>query len=259
MEKETFSIIIVPHDLKKTRTYKVPYRFFYTAVTVSAVWLVLMLVFIATYGRVLIKARESVMLERQVRELTRRNEQIGELMRNLAELHVMDLKVRKMLGLELTGADSLALRSNTAEEGESDREVENEKTQMLRAMPSFWPVRGFITKGFNVAGGEGDPEYHPGIDIGVDRGVPVRSAASGDVLEAGWDETYGHYVWIDHGYGIKTLYGHMERLVVVEGERVGRGQTIAYSGSTGRSSAPHLHFAVTLDNVYVDPLKYLLQ
>jgi murein DD-endopeptidase MepM/ murein hydrolase activator NlpD len=70
---------------------------------------------------------------------------------------------------------------------------------------------------------------------------------------------YGYYVKIDHGYGIKTLYGHNERLVVMKGERVGRGQTIAYSGNTGKSTAPHVHFEVTQNNVYVDPLKYLLQ
>ena len=64
---------------------------------------------------------------------------------------------------------------------------------------------------------------------------------------------------IDHGYGIKTLYGHNDRLVVMRGERVGRGQTIAYSGNTGRSSAPHLHFEVLQDNVNADPLKYLLK
>jgi murein DD-endopeptidase MepM/ murein hydrolase activator NlpD len=79
------------------------------------------------------------------------------------------------------------------------------------------------------------------------------------VDEAGWDDTYGYYVRVDHGYGIKTLYGHNDRLVVMRGERVGRGQTIAYSGNTGRSSAPHLHFEVMKDNVFVDPLRYLPQ
>jgi murein DD-endopeptidase MepM/ murein hydrolase activator NlpD len=138
-------------------------------------------------------------------------------------------------------------------------EVDSERAQMLRSIPSFWPVRGYITKSYNVAGGPSDEDYHPGIDLGVDRGTPVRAAASGYVDEAGWDDTYGYYIRIDHGYGIKTLYGHNDRLVVMRGERVGRGQTIAYSGNTGRSSAPHVHFEVTKDNVNVDPLKYLLQ
>lgn len=259
MKKETFSLIVVPHDVDKTRTYKVPYRLFYVLIGAVAIGAVAVVVFLATYGRLLVKAREAVVLAGQVEDLTRRNMQMEELRNNLAEMHARELKVRRMLGLPLAGEDSTALERVAVPQAEAQREVESEKEEMLRAMPSFWPVRGYITNGYSVAGGKSDPEYHPGIDIGVSRGTPVRSAASGYVIEAGWDDIYGYYIWIDHGYGIKTLYGHNDRLVVMKGERVGRGQTIAYSGNSGRSSAPHLHFAVTRDNVEVDPLKYLLK
>ena len=90
-------------------------------------------------------------------------------------------------------------------------------------------------------------------------GNPVRAAASGYVTGAEWNDSYGYYVQIDHGYGIKTLYAHADMLVVSKGERVAQGQTIAYSGNTGNSTAPHLHFEVTQNNVPVDPLKYLLE
>lgn len=259
MEKETFSVIIVPHDIKKTRTYKIPYRAFYTIAVVVVIGFVAMVVFLSTYGKLLVKTRETLMLERQVRELTVRNEKVGEVIRNLAEIHAMDLKVRGLLGLEIAEEDRMALEISSPGIEIGEEEIENEKTQMLRAIPSFWPVRGFITKGYNLGRGEKDPAYHPGIDIGVERGVPVRAAASGVVIEVGWDDIYGYIVQIDHGYGIKTLYGHNDRLVVIKGERVGRGQTIAHAGSTGRSTAPHLHFEVTQDNVQVDPLKYLLK
>jgi murein DD-endopeptidase MepM/ murein hydrolase activator NlpD len=180
-------------------------------------------------------------------------------MRNITELHAMDLKVRRMLGVDLAEEDSLAIGRAQESDGLTDEELQSGKEQMLRSIPSFWPVRGYITRSYDMAGEPGDPERHPGIDIAVERGTPVRAAASGYVTEAGWDDDYGYYVQIDHGYGIKTLYGHNDRLVVMRGERVGRGQTIAYSGNTGRSTAPHLHFEVTQDNVNVDPLKYLLK
>ena len=259
MEKDTFTVIVVPHDPQKTRNYKIPYRLLYVLVTFAGIGLVAMVIFIATYGQLLLKARESVLLAGQVEELTKRNEQVGEVLRNLSELHAMDLKVRQMLGVDIAEGDSLAMLRNLENEELTDREVESSKEQMLRSIPSFWPVRGYITKAYNMAGGPGDAEYHPGIDIGVERGTPVRSAASGYITEAGWDDTYGYYVLMDHGYGIKTLYGHNDRLVVMSGERVGRGQTIAYSGNTGKSTAPHLHFEVMQDNVNVDPLKYLLK
>jgi murein DD-endopeptidase MepM/ murein hydrolase activator NlpD len=258
MEKNTFSIIIVPHDIKKTRTYRVSYRLFYTLVILLAIGAVGITIFLATYGKLLIKTRETVMLERQVAELMRRNDQIGELMRNLAELRAMNLRIRRLLGVEIGKEDSLEIVEAASAVNHIDEELEEEQRSILRSIPSFWPVRGHVTRGYNVAGGEEDPQYHQGIDIGVDRGTPVRAAAAGYVIETGWDDVYGYYVRVDHGYRIKTLYGHNDRLVVIEGERVGRGQTIAYSGNTGRSTAPHLHFEVTQNNRPVDPLKYLL-
>ncbi len=259
MKKDTFTVIIVPHDPQRTRNYKVPYWLFYVLAIFAGIGLVAAIVFVTTYSRLLLKAREAAVLAGQVEELTIRNEQIGEIVSNLSELHAMDLKLRQMLGVDMAEEDSLAISRTQETGGPTETEVQREKEQMLRSIPSFWPVRGYITKAYNIATGPGDADYHPGIDLGVERGTPVRAAASGYVAEAGWDDTYGYFVRIDHGYGIKTLYGHNDRLVVMRGERVGRGQTIAYSGNTGRSSAPHLHFEVIQDNVNVDPLKYLLK
>ena len=259
MEKKTFTIILVPHDPQRTLNYKIRYWLFYVLGTFLLIGLGAMIVFVASYGSLLLRAREAVVLAGQVEELTVRNEQISEILGNLSELHAMDMKVRQMLGVDMAEEDSLAISRTQETGGLTDTEVQSEKEQILRSIPSFWPVRGYITKGFNPGAGQRDADYHPGIDLGVDRGTPVRAAASGYVTEAGWDDTYGYFVRIDHGYGIKTLYGHNDRLVVMRGERVGRGQTIAYSGNTGRSSAPHLHFEVIEGNVNVDPLKYLLK
>jgi murein DD-endopeptidase MepM/ murein hydrolase activator NlpD len=259
MDKGRFSIIIVPHDLKKTRTFRIPYALFYALVGLVGAGLLIMLVFVASYGSLLIKSREGLMYKKQVEELTKRQEHMGELRRNLAQLRAMNLQVRRMLGLIVTPQDSLAMVQVQKERPGLAPELRMEQASMLRALPTFWPVRGFITKKFRAAGAVGDSLSHGGIDIAVDRGTPVRSAASGYVIEARWNDSYGYYVQIDHGYGIKTLYAHADMLVVMKGERVEQGQTIAYSGSTGNSTAPHLHFEVTQNNVPVDPLKYLLQ
>jgi murein DD-endopeptidase MepM/ murein hydrolase activator NlpD len=259
MRKDTFTVIIVPHDQKGTRQYRIKYRLFYTLVVLIGIGMIAMIIFVATYGRILLKAREAVMLERQVQEMTRRSEQVGELMRNLAQLRTMNLQVRRMLGLDVSEEDSLAIQPAMASVELSDDRLVDEQEQALQSMPNFWPVRGYITRGFDISAGQSGEGYHPGIDIAVPRGTPIRASAGGYVLEAGWDDMYGYYVLIDHGYGIKTLYGHNDRLRVTKGERVGRGQTIGYSGNTGKSTAPHLHFEVIQNNKYEDPLNYLLQ
>lgn len=257
--KRSFSIIIVPHDIQKTRSLRVPYALFYTLVAVIGVSLVLLVVFMTTYGTLFIRSRESAMYKSQVAELTKRQEQMGELRRNLAELRAMNAQIRGMLGLGLSPVDSSVVARARATGAEPTTELKNEQVSMLRAIPTFWPVRGFITRRFSAGATDKDSLTHSGIDLAVDRGTPIRASASGYVLEAGWNDSYGYYVQIDHGYGIKTLYAHADMLVVMKGERVAQGQTIAYSGNTGKSSAPHLHFQVTVSNVPVDPLKYLLQ
>lgn len=98
--------------------------------------------------------------------------------------------------------------------------------------------------------------YHTGVDIGASSGKNILAAASGTVIMAGWYGGYGNCVMIDHGGGIVTLYGHASALNVSKGQTVSQGQVIAYVGSTGRSTGPHLHFEVRVNGEYVNPMSY---
>lgn len=122
-----------------------------------------------------------------------------------------------------------------------------------------WPVSGVITSDF---GWREHPIFgrqilHSGIDIGVDEGTPVHAADGGYVEYSGWMDGYGYVVVIDHGNGMSTLYGHNSDLAVSEGESVGKGSVIAYAGSTGNSTGPHVHFEVRVNGDPVDPQGYL--
>ena len=116
-----------------------------------------------------------------------------------------------------------------------------------------WPVSGPVTSGFGVRWGR----MHEGIDIAVGQGTPVHAAAGGTVIYAGWMEGYGNLVVIDHGNGLSTAYGHNSSLASSVGQSVAAGQVIAYSGSTGHSTGPHVHFEVRVNGAPVDPLGYL--
>jgi murein DD-endopeptidase MepM/ murein hydrolase activator NlpD len=98
---------------------------------------------------------------------------------------------------------------------------------------------------------------HEGIDIAVGSGTPVHAAAAGTIIYAGWMEGYGNLVVIDHGNGLSTAYGHNSSLASAVGQGVSAGQVIAYSGSTGHSTGPHVHFEVRVNGAPVDPLGYL--
>ena len=116
-----------------------------------------------------------------------------------------------------------------------------------------WPVSGPVTSGFGSRWGR----MHEGIDIAVGSGTPVHAAAAGTIIYAGWMEGYGNLVVIDHGNGLSTAYGHNSSLASAVGQTVSAGQVIAYSGSTGHSTGPHVHFEVRVNGAPVDPLGYL--
>ncbi len=116
----------------------------------------------------------------------------------------------------------------------------------------IWPVSGPVTSGYGWRWGR----MHEGIDIGAPCGTPIRAAASGTIVYAGWMDGYGNIVIIDHGGGIGTAYGH-QSAIYVGGGSVSQGQTIGAVGSTGHSTGCHLHFEVRVNGTPVDPLGYL--
>jgi murein DD-endopeptidase MepM/ murein hydrolase activator NlpD len=102
----------------------------------------------------------------------------------------------------------------------------------------------------------GSPRLHAGVDLGTPRGTLVRAVEAGVVRRASSDEVNGRILVIDHGRGVATLYLHNDELLVANGDRVSRGQAIAHSGNTGRSTGPHLHYQVDLAGQPVDPLQF---
>ncbi len=136
----------------------------------------------------------------------------------------------------------------------------NEKEDLIAHTPSIRPVEGgFCSSKF---GYRRDPfthrrTYHKGMDFCVERGTPVRAPADGIVVFAKRTPGLGKLIVIDHGYDIKTAFGHLSKIQVSKGSRVGRGQKIGEVGNTGRSTAPHLHYEVRKDGKPVDPVDYL--
>jgi len=117
----------------------------------------------------------------------------------------------------------------------------------------IWPAAGPVTSTFGWRWGR----MHEGIDIAAPSGTPIRSAAGGTVIYAGWLGGYGNLVVVDHGGGVSTAYAHMSSIASGNGQGVAQGQVIGYVGSTGHSTGPHLHFEVRINGQAVDPLGYL--
>jgi septal ring factor EnvC (AmiA/AmiB activator) len=124
----------------------------------------------------------------------------------------------------------------------------------------IWPVDGPVVSGFGPRTINGSYEYHPGIDIAVPEGTPIRAAATGTVSlqqpEAA-SGGYGNYTCLDHGGGLSTCYAHQSSFAVSLGESVSQGEIIGYTGCTGYCFGPHLHFEVRINGSVTDPMRYL--
>jgi hypothetical protein len=131
----------------------------------------------------------------------------------------------------------------------------------LSYIPTLWPIMGPITSSFGQREdpilGNGEGEFHTGIDISAPNGVPIRATGDGTVQEAQMSNGYGREVVIDHGHGVETVYGHMSGFAVIAGQTVVRGQVIGYVGHSGRTTGSHLHYEVRIRNTPVNPHKYL--
>jgi murein DD-endopeptidase MepM/ murein hydrolase activator NlpD len=161
---------------------------------------------------------------------------------------------------EMDAAAIAAVETRAVELEQELRAYESALRERAR-IPSIWPVAGGeTTDGF---GGRRDPfgggssEFHSGQDISAERGTPVYAAGLATVKFAGTQSGYGQVVILDHGGGLTTRYGHLSKIEVAAGQQIARGEMIGRVGSTGRSTGPHLHYEVRINEEPVNPRSYL--
>ena len=136
-----------------------------------------------------------------------------------------------------------------------------QRSSRWAATPSIWPVKGWVTSGFGprISPFTEKPAWHDGLDIGAPPNAPVQAPAQGRVTAIGFDPKLGNIVRLDHGFGVETLYGHLAKSLVKEGQRVNRGDVVGLVGSSGLATGPHLHYMVKVHGQALDPNKYILE
>lgn len=157
--------------------------------------------------------------------------------------------------------DALAREATHQEEAlQSLTQIAEQRSAQWASTPSIWPVRGWVTSGFGprVSPFTEKPAWHDGLDIGASPNAPVQAPALGRVITVAFDSKMGNMLKLDHGYGIETVYGHLAKSLVKEGQRVKRGDVVALVGSTGLSTGPHLHYMVKKNGQSLDPTKFIL-
>jgi murein DD-endopeptidase MepM/ murein hydrolase activator NlpD len=246
--KRTLTVMVIPETGDGTRTFSFSYRRGVWVWSAGAFGLLVLVGFIGSWAYFGWRAIEARRLEQEVTELRLREERVEELARTLAEVEAAYERIRALFGADAPPAVGDLWIPPAAPRPTAAAQL----TQQEERRPTSWPLteRGFVTQGLL----EGAAADHPGIDIAIPAGSYVRAAGAGTVAEAGEDPVYGNYLVLDHGEGYRSLYAHASALFAVPGDEVRRNEVIALTGSSGRSTAPHLHFEVLIDGEPIDPL-----
>jgi murein DD-endopeptidase MepM/ murein hydrolase activator NlpD len=258
-------VTIVVHadgDLE-SKQYRIPHWAFVAGKWGAGAIAVSIVLFFAFAGPIARNAARVPGLEREVSRLRVENSRVQQLASALNRAEANYQELREMLGVKSPpGARGAATERNAASATMMHATPIRAATpggigqyEKGASVPSHWPldVEGFVTRG-QVRPGVSD-ESHPGIDIAVPVGTPIRASGGGIVAAAGYDPEYGLFVLLKHPSGYETMYGHTSRLLAAEGDEVQAGQVIGLSGNSGRSTAPHLHFEIRHDGKSIDPLE----
>jgi murein DD-endopeptidase MepM/ murein hydrolase activator NlpD len=185
-------------------------------------------------------------LTSRVAGLTKEVKQLDTLQVRLAEMERRFLQVQQMMSA--TGPTTTTRQSATPVPPPPKPDT------ATPTVPSLWPleVEGYVTRGSADSSDYSGP--HPGLDVAVPLGTPIRAAGGGTVVEVGDDVRYGRFVRLEHRDGYETLYAHASQILVKQGDKIPSGRRIALSGNTGQSTAPHLHFEIRQGGAAVDPM-----
>lgn len=245
------TIMLVPDRGQESHNYRLSYALLRMLAGVAALVALALTLVAGSWWYLAARAAQATQLEQQVRDLETERDRIQELSRQLEAIESQYGKVRDLFGLSAPDTPSDVWLPPVNE----GRRAPLPRNTASASIPSSWPLteRGFVTQGLLD---EGD---HPGVDIAVPTDSYVRASGAGTVVDVGDDPIYGLFVVLDHGEGYTSLYGHASLTLVSRGQRVRRNEVIALSGSTGHSTAPHLHFEILLNGEAVDPLTLVHQ
>jgi murein DD-endopeptidase MepM/ murein hydrolase activator NlpD len=295
MGKSFYTFIVVPNASSRLHKLKLPVRALYILAGVGILSFFVAVGLGFSYAKMAFKAAdydklqaENINLKIQKKNLEVATQKLGDKINNLENI---SQKIQKLIEndnltnrgkvnvpavggskvdyptAELLGGSSGQLgidflKGQTAQVEDRLSELQDvvqQHVSKIRATPNIWPVKGAITSHYGNRADpfNGDEELHLGLDISALYGAVVHAPADGKVIYAQRMAAYGNLLIIDHGNGLTTRYGHLSFFVAKVGQKVKRGDPIAYVGTTGRTTAPHLHYEVRMNDRPKDPRQFL--
>lgn len=248
------TIMVIPDGAEVQQGWRVPRWSLWAALGTLGIILAGITLFFIFYGSMASRAATTERVQAENEALLRYRYKVLLLEENLKEVRTVVTRLTKLAGVDYqfpeVPTDSQI--SEAVSRAAATGDTLSLWTAREKDIPAGLPVKGYLSQEFSMD----DPtKLHPGIDIACATGTPVAATASGDVIFAGFDSTYGNMLVIRHNDSVSTVYGHNETLLVARGQRVEAGAIVARSGNTGVSTAPHLHYEVRLNGKSVNPVE----
>lgn len=289
MRKRFYILFVARGDDGQLRKISVPVHYLYIFAVGTVIGVLSLTGIASSYTRMLLKVSRFNELRIQKEELKDRYSQLEQIAKErdmqVASLGSLAGEVSSLYGLKSdvnlvsasseniqqdqvsSSLDRLYTLKTTALNGAAStgislgltRNVTPADWMRANAAPNLWPVEGPVTGSFGerIDPFNGEGAFHSGVDIGSSYGQPIVAPADGIVEFADFMGGYGRAIILDHGHGITTRYGHLSKFSIISGQHVHRGDTIGYVGLSGRSTGPHLHYEVRINDTPVNPYKYL--
>ena len=246
------TVMIIPEGAEARRGFRIRTWLLQAILGGFGILLIGIILFFVFYGKIIGKAAMADGLEAENERLLKYQYKVQLLERNLNQTRDIVGRLINLAGVDIefpVMPDDSILFASLDQEGMAS--VTRSAGPDL-SLPIGLPAKGFITQDFTL----GDSShYHPGIDIACAEGTPVLSTATGEVVMTGFDEVYGNIVVIKHNDSVTTLFGHNKEILVEPGEKVLPGSRIALSGNTGKSTAPHVHYEIRVNDEPINPME----
>ncbi len=270
-KRRYINLVIAPEDRSGALTLRFRLSHIYAGAVAASVAFVLIVGLVVNQAMDEAKLGELELLRRHNNRLRSQVERVAAVEKQITDLEIIEDKLMVIAGereaarelapvsVEAGTAGAAARPASISEGWRQFRRLSAARRGIKLAAPDGVPVaNGWVTRGFGEDAGLEGGTFHNGVDIAAPANTPVTATAPGVVIFAGDDPIYGKLVIVQHALtGYSTFYGHNSRLKVRVGQRVARGDVLAFVGTTGKSSAPHLHYEVRLHGIPVNPAKYM--
>ena len=243
--------MIIPEGQSAQRAFRLRQWHLQAGAIAIVLVLLLMILFFASYSKIMVRAALTDKLQAENEQLLKYQYKVRILEENVNQMRDMVTRLTTLAGIDYKFPeipDDSTLFA--AIEGSPAAAIVRSGTDLN--MPQGLPIEGVISQGFQV---RSTARYHPGVDIATPVGTPVLATASGLVVYADFDSTYGNMLVLRHNDTVTSIYGHNETLLVTVGQEVPAGGRVALSGNTGKSTAPHLHYEVRINDEPINPVE----